>query len=71
MTAALKKWKDDGVENPTIPSDVDLDGDGVVDAFGLDENDQLIFISGIKLTDTVYRSDGDDAIIHHGPEAGE
>ena len=60
MTAALLQWKADGVENPTIPTDYDLDGDGTADAFGLDENNKLIVVPGVHLSTTVYASDGDD-----------
>lgn len=49
-----------GVDRPLLPADVDLDGDGVVDAFGLDQDDQVIVVSGVDLTETVYESDGDD-----------
>lgn len=63
---ALLNWRQEGVANPLIPSDVDIDGDGIVDAYGLDENDEVIFVSGIALDDTVYLSEGDDAIEHEG-----
>lgn len=53
-----------GEERPLIPLDVDLDGDGVTDAWGLDENDQIVLVSGASLIDTAYVSDGDDAIEH-------
>ena len=56
----LLQWKSEGVENPLLPADVDIDGDGIVDSFGLDENDNVIIVSGAKLTDTVYESEGDD-----------
>lgn len=56
----LLQWKAEGVENPLLPADVDIDGDGIVDSFGLDENDNVIIVSGAKLEDTVYVSEGDD-----------
>lgn len=43
-----------------IPLDVDIDGDGIVDAWGLDEHGEVVLISGVTLTSTVYESDGDD-----------
>lgn len=48
---------------PLIPLDVDLDGDGIVDSFGLDENDEVVLVSGVKLEETVYRSEGDDVAL--------
>lgn len=60
IKAILLQWKAEGNPNPLLPSDVDIDGDGIVDSFGLDENDNVIVVSGAKLEDTVYVSDGDD-----------
>lgn len=56
-----------GEERPLLPLDVDLDGDGITDAWGLDDNDQVVLVSGATLADTVYRSDGDD-VLEHGAE---
>lgn len=56
----LLAWKKEGNTNPLLPADVDIDGDGIVDSFGLDENDNVIVVSGVKLEETVYVSDGDD-----------
>jgi hypothetical protein len=53
-------YRESGIENPLLPSDVDLDGDGTADSYGLDEDDNLIVVSGVKLDDTVYVSEGDD-----------
>ena len=36
IRAILTNWKAEGVENPLVPMDVDVDGDGIVDAWGLD-----------------------------------
>jgi hypothetical protein len=58
--AILLQYKAEGNENPLLPADVDIDGDGIVDSFGLDENDEVIVVSGAKLEDTVYVSEGDD-----------
>lgn len=60
LTQHLRQLKSDGNPNPLIPNDLDLDGDGIADAFGLDENNDLVFVSGVSLVDTVYQSDGDD-----------
>lgn len=49
-----------GTPHPLLPADVDLDGDGICDAFGLDENDQVIVVPGSPLERTVYLSEGDD-----------
>lgn len=62
IRAALLNWKASGNPNPMIPMEVDVDGDGIVDSFALDENDNLIVVTGAKLADTVYVSDGDDAL---------
>ena len=56
----LLQWKSEGVANLLLPSDVDTDGDGIVDSYGLDANDNVILVRGAALTDTVYLSDGDD-----------
>lgn len=53
-----------GVAVPLLPTDVDVDGDGVVDSFGLDENDEVVVVFGVALEHTVYVSEGDDAILH-------
>lgn len=56
----LLAWKKEGNPNPLLPADVDVDGDGIVDSFGLDENDNVIIVHGVALAGTVYVSDGDD-----------
>jgi len=60
LKAALQTHIDAGEENPMIPLDVDLDGDGKADAIGLDENGELTVFSGVDLEETVYVSEGDD-----------
>jgi len=57
LHAALKTWnKDGGVEQPLIPFG-DADGDGIIDAWTLDEAGELALIStGLK--DTVFEADG-------------
>lgn len=60
----LLQWRSEGKENPLLPMDVDVNGDGIVDSFGLDENDEVVVVLGQKLEDTVYLSEGDDI----GPE---
>ncbi|MDF2915892.1 MAG: hypothetical protein K0S70_109 [Microbacterium sp.] len=49
-----------GVESPLLPTDVDLDGDGIVDAFGLGDEGEIVFVSGVTLATTVYRADEED-----------
>ena len=56
----LLQWKAEGNENPLLPMDVDIDGDGIVDSFGLDADDNVIVVNSTKLEDTVYVSEGDD-----------
>lgn len=60
IKAILLQHRADGAAAPLLPLDVDLDGDGKTDAFGLDENDEVVVVSGVNLEHTVYRSDGDD-----------
>ena len=62
IKAILLQWKSEGVENPLLPADVDLDGDGVADSFGLDSFGELVVVRGVKLEDTVYVSEGDDIV---------
>jgi len=70
LKEALTTWQAAGEENPMIPLDVDLDGDGVADAVGLDENGELVVLSGVDLEETVYVSEGDDRAdaAHEGGE---
>lgn len=56
----LIQQRSEGVEDPLIPLNVDIDGDGIADAWALDENDDVVLRPGVKLEDTVYVSDGDD-----------
>jgi hypothetical protein len=58
LTAALKSLKDSGVP-PLIPLDVDLDGDGIVDAWGLDDEGNLIVVKGQPIAETSYEADGE------------
>ena len=55
-----------GSERPLLALDVDVDGDGIVDAWGLDEAGEVVLVSGVNLADTDYVSEGDDV----GPEWG-
>jgi hypothetical protein len=61
LTHALQGWKDDGVANPMIPLDMDVDGDGFADAFGLDDAGNLILLSTVPIVDTVSVSLGGGA----------
>lgn len=55
----LHAWRAEGTVNPLLPLDVDIDGDGIVDAYGLDANGEVVLVSGAKLEETVYVSDDD------------
>lgn len=59
LIEALKTWKSAGVTEPLIPSEVDADGDGKADAYGLNGFGQLVFVTGVALEDTVYTVEGD------------
>lgn len=60
IKSILIDYRNEGVENPLLPTDVDIDGDGIADAYGLDENDNVILVSGVPLDDTVYVATGED-----------
>lgn len=64
IRAALLAERAAGVVVPLLPADVDLDGDGNVDSFGLNENDEVIVVSGVALEHTLYLSTGDDLVGH-------
>lgn len=61
LKVSLMKWKAEGNPHPLIPTDVDVDGDGVVDAFGLDEHNTLVYVSGASLADTVMDADQEES----------
>lgn len=61
IKAILLQWKSEGNPNPLLPADVDINGDGIVDSFGLDENNNVIVVSGTKLEDTVYVAEGEQS----------
>lgn len=56
----LLQWREEGIEKPLLPMEVDVDGDGVVDSFGLDVFGNVVIVSSTKLEDTVYVAVGDD-----------
>ena len=56
----LRGYREDGVTDPLLPMDVDINGDGLCDAYALGEDDELVYRLSAKLEDTVYVSDGDD-----------
>lgn len=58
IRSALLGWKADGVARPLIPVYADRDGDGIPDFYGLDDNDQVIEVSGATVFDSVAVSDG-------------
>lgn len=56
-----------GNANPLLPMDVDINGDGIVDSFGLDAEGNVTVVLATGLDQTLYVSEGDDI----GPVAGE
>lgn len=58
LLASLRQWEVDGHTNPLIPIDVDIDGDGQPDAFGLGPGGELVYVTGTRLEETVFKSDG-------------
>lgn len=57
---ALLAMRKAGVDNPIIPADVDINGDGLTDGFGLDEHDEVVPVLSVSISDTCYVSEGDD-----------
>lgn len=58
LKACLLQWKASGQQNPIIPTDVDVDGDGIVDGYGLGPFGDLVYVTGAQLKDTTYEADG-------------
>ena len=58
LTKALRNWTTKGgVERPLIPLADDVTGDGIFDAWGLDENNELTIVPGVPLAETVYTTE--------------
>jgi hypothetical protein len=66
IRSILLGYRADGVNDPLLPMNVDIDGDGTCDAYALDENDDVVYRSSAPLKDTVYISDGDDIVMQGG-----
>lgn len=66
LKQALLTWRDEGVANPRIPLDYDVDGDGIADAFGLDANDELILIPGTLVAETVALTGTEGGLVESG-----
>lgn len=60
LTAVLTTWRAEGVENPTLPIFDDIDGDGIPDFYGLDNNGELVIVSGATIDGSVYEATGED-----------
>jgi len=58
IKASLLQWQEEGQENPMIPLDGDVDGDGVADAFALDSFGNLVIVPAVPVADTVSVSTG-------------
>lgn len=58
IKSILIQYKQEGNANPLLPMEVDVNGDGIVDSFGLDANENVIVVPGVKLENTVYESTG-------------
>ncbi|QNL30254.1 hypothetical protein SEA_CLEARASMUD_44 [Microbacterium phage ClearAsMud] len=65
IKSILTGYREDGIENPLLPMDVDVTGDGICDSWGLDADGNVIVVPGAHLDDTVFVSEGDDI----GPES--
>jgi hypothetical protein len=58
IKSILIQYKQEGNTNPLLPMEVDVNGDGIVDSFGLDADENVVVVPGVKLEDTVYESTG-------------
>lgn len=58
LVACLTLWRTEGQANPVIPCDVDVDGDGIVDGYGLGPSGELVYVSGVAIADTVFEATG-------------
>lgn len=67
----LRARRNAGEANPLLPADVDVDGDGIADGFGLDEDGEVITVLGVPLEETMYASDGDDVVQFATVDLGE
>lgn len=48
-----------GCACPMLPADVDIDGDGIADCFGLDDLDEVVILSGVPLAESLYEATGE------------
>lgn len=60
IKSLLLAQREKGNENPLLPMDVDVDGDGVADSYGLDESGEVIVVRGTKLEDTLFVNPDDE-----------
>lgn len=65
----LVAWREEGVAEPLLPMDVDVDGDGIVDSWGLGPDGSVVVVTSRSLEETVFRSDG-DGLVESGAAAG-
>lgn len=49
IRSSLQVWQAEGVERPVVPLYSDVDGDGVPDFYGLDDDGALVLVSGDDL----------------------
>jgi hypothetical protein len=71
LTSVLKGYEADGVKDPKIPLDYDVDGDGKADAWALDAFGQLTLVTVDSVEETVYVSDGTGVEVGGNGEGGE
>ena len=56
----LVRQQQAGVESPMLPLNVDVDGDGIVDAFALDADGNVTLVSNVPLDATMYEATGEE-----------
>lgn len=56
----LHSMRVEGAKDPILPTDVDLDGDGTVDGYGLDAEGNVVTLPSVPLSDTLYEATGEE-----------
>lgn len=56
----LHSMRAEGVKDPILPADVDLDGDGIADGYGLDAAGDVVTVLSVPLSNTLYEATGEE-----------
>lgn len=60
IQAILLAARTDGTPYPVLPADVDLDGDGLADGYGLDADGNVVIVYSAPLKNTLYEATGEE-----------